>query len=868
MPTRAGTAEDNERMNDGVEAFLVTHTHWDREWYRTFQAFRARLVDTVDRVLDLIAADEGYHFVLDGQAVVLEDYFAIRPERQAELEAACASGRMGIGPWYVQPDMFLPSGEAHVRNLLEGRRVAAKHGPVSRVGYAPDSFGHPAQVPQILHGFGLDTFVYWRGNGSEIDRLPPRYAWVAPDGTAVTAQHLRGSYSGAGSLPWDDDEALARLVQQGEKQLAEGADRVVLMNGNDHTLPESRTAALAEALADKTGWAVRRALLDEAVLDGPGPEGLPSFTGDLIGGRVANLLPGVWSTRTYLKLRNRRCERLLEGWAEPFAAFGRALGLRTEQPALRTAWRALLVNQAHDSICGCSVDAVHDQMLSRYDEAGELAAETTARMLDRIAGLSTERLSAWADEVDIAVFNPNPYPVTDVVRIPVEGFPPISGNEETYGVHPLTMISLQRSGIVVDGAPARIVPGDADRRFRLVPEHAVWEAEVIARDVPAYGWRRMRLGRGELARDDVDDGPAISLGDVSVEADDAGTLSIRIGEQSWSGLFGFEDSGDRGDTYDYDPVPNDPGARVSVVEVRRAQHSSGIAQLTVSLAVAVPAGLTEDRSARADATVELPVTVDARIAGGVPRVDVTVTVDNRAPDHRLRVLFPVGARSVRTATTFDEAVRVSGHVDDSGWEHPAPTTWPLQGWVAASGLCVVAPGLNEGELLADGTIALTVLRSVGWLSRYGLATRQPPAGPGLPTPGAQCLGPLTAKFSVLADGPDVGARARAAELGLLSAHVGPNPLVEAGTALLSVNPTAVVVSALKPAQNGDGFIVRLLNAGADTTIATLSFGLPIVSVEPVRLDETPDTFDFDHDGSSVRVGVPPHALRSLRVRCS
>ena len=65
--------------------------------------------------------------------------------------------------------MLLPSGEAHVRNLLEGRRVAEQFGPVSRVGYAPDSFGHPAQLPQILAGFGLDTFVYWRGNGSEID---------------------------------------------------------------------------------------------------------------------------------------------------------------------------------------------------------------------------------------------------------------------------------------------------------------------------------------------------------------------------------------------------------------------------------------------------------------------------------------------------------------------------------------------------------------------------------------------------------------------------------------------------------------------------------------------------------------------------
>ena len=93
-----------------MRAFLVSHTHWDREWYRTFQAFRARLVDAVDRVLELCAADPGYRFLLDGQSIALEDYAAIRPGRVAELRARIAEGRLAIGPWYVQPDSFLPAG--------------------------------------------------------------------------------------------------------------------------------------------------------------------------------------------------------------------------------------------------------------------------------------------------------------------------------------------------------------------------------------------------------------------------------------------------------------------------------------------------------------------------------------------------------------------------------------------------------------------------------------------------------------------------------------------------------------------------------------------------------------------------------------
>src|SRR5581483_8845778 len=129
---------------------LVSHSHWDREWYRTFQAFRARLVDLLDRVLDLCASDPRFRFVLDGQTIVVEDYLAIRPGRRADLEAACRSGRIAIGPWYVQPDSLLPSGEAHVRNLLEGRATGAAIGGLSRVAYCPDSFGHPAQFPQLF----------------------------------------------------------------------------------------------------------------------------------------------------------------------------------------------------------------------------------------------------------------------------------------------------------------------------------------------------------------------------------------------------------------------------------------------------------------------------------------------------------------------------------------------------------------------------------------------------------------------------------------------------------------------------------------------------------------------------------------------
>src|SRR5262249_3646187 len=150
---------------------------------------------------------------------------------------------------------------------------------------------------------------------------------------------------------------------------------------------------------------------------------MPSYTGALTGGRVANLLPGVWSSRMPLKLRNRAIETLLTAWAEPWAAFGRGLGLPDERPALDLAWKLWLQNQAHDSIGGCSIDAVHERMVGRFDDAEGLGRTTATRILERLAGRNPVRDTPWQEAQDVVVFNATAAPRTDVVRIPLEGFP-------------------------------------------------------------------------------------------------------------------------------------------------------------------------------------------------------------------------------------------------------------------------------------------------------------------------------------------------------------------------------------------------------------------------------------------------------------
>jgi alpha-mannosidase len=852
-----------------VDCIIVSHTHWDREWYRTFQEFRARLVDTVDVVLDLLDQDPGWRFVLDGQTIVIEDYLAIRPDQAERLGTAVRSGRLTIGPWYVQPDSLLPSGETHVRNLLEGRRVGEHYGPVSRVAYTPDSFGHPAQFPQLFAGFGLDGFVYWRGNGDELDALPPVYRWVSPDGTDVVACHLTKGYFAAANLPDDVAAAVRRLRRAGEEMIAAGATELLLLNGVDHAPPDSNTDVVAQKLAEETGWNVIRGSLEDYTTRAiASVQDCHSFTGELIGGRMTNLLPGVWSSRLELKIRNRRAETSLVGWAEPWAALGRVLGLPDERPSLRIAWRALLANQAHDSIGGCSQDRVHRQMLARYDEADELATETAARILARLAGLGPGRAVGWADALDVAVFNPSPHPRTDVVRFPLDAHPFSAFVGDAQGVHPLALASVLGGGITVDGAPARVLVDDSPDRVRVIPEQHPWTVEWIAEDVPAFGWRRYHLARGAATPDQIDGGRSIATDAVNVAVADDGTLTVDVGGRRYEGLGDVEDQGDRGDTYDFDPVPG--AIRVTSVTCTRRRHSSGIQELEVVRTFDIPESLAPDRKGRSATTVDVSVRMRAWVMPGVPRVDLDVAVDNTARDHRLRLAFPTGGTggSATAATTFDVAARHPCTEPGAHWFQPPPRTFPHQGWVHGNGLTIVAPGLPEGEVAQDGTIFITVIRAVGWLSRLDLESRPEPAGPGLRTPEAQCLG-LTQARLALAFGPHPQVEAWDGELGLRAVPAGPEPILPPGTSLVTLDAPGVVLSALKPADDGNGLVARLLNPTGTPVECRLQWNDLGQMVSEVRLDEEPvgptDPPSLQIDRNETIMTMPAHRLRSLRI---
>lgn len=843
----------------------IPHFHWDREWYRSFQSFRAYLVDSVDAVLDQLAAEPEFKFLLDGQSVVLEDYVEIRPQREPEIRRAVEQGRLGIGPWYVQPDSLLPSGEAHIRNLLIGRSVANAFGSCSNVAYTPDSFGHPAQFPQLFAGFNMRAFVYWRGNGNELDSLPSDYRWISPDGSNITACLLSHGYFNGAMLPANVTKAVDVLkIAYLEATEKSEQDAVLIMNGTDHMPPHSDATTMAHKLAAALDTDVDISLLEDYV-DRLGDK-LPEYEGALIGGRIANLLPGVWSARMPLKLANRRCETALLTRAEPMAAIGSLYGLADERASLRTAWRALLKNQAHDSIGGCSIDRVHRQMEPRYFAAQSLAEETAKRVMERLAGQGATRQTPMTTPIEVAVFNPSPYPRSGVAQLALDAMPSLASAADGVTYHPVLAANKSRTGYRAEGNTVRHVAGDSDGRFFFDEHQHALDLEIPVVDVPAFGYKRVVLQPAEYIPEQEDQGHSIGNDSMQLEMASDGTITFFHEGHSWSGLMALEVHGDRGDSYDADLLPVDERCQMLRLKHKRIRHDNGTQILESEALYRMPRELEPDRRTRGSEETGVRLFVQYIIYPHSKALKIRVRLKNTAKDHRLRLRFPTAKATTKYhyATTLDTAVDTIDAPDASQWLHPAPETFVHQGWVEANGLTVVAPGLPEAQVTAEGDIALTLLRSVGWLSRHDLDSRPGPAGPVIPADEAQCLEMISAELSLFA-GLDA-IKAQQCEQSLQAVIAGPEPLMPAEHSAMELRSDKLVLSAFKLDEGGAGIIVRLLNPGDKLEAGELICGFPVLGADVVSVDEQ-RTIDSIKVLNSTRISIElaPHEFRTIRL---
>ncbi len=485
-------------MSDELHLLVVPHTHWDREWYQTFQQFRLRLVHAVDTVLHTLDSDPDFtFFMLDGQTVVLEDYLEVRPENAARLQTLGQQGRLLVGPWYLQPDEFLVGGESLIRNLQIGHAMAIPYGGPMAVGYVPDTFGHTAQLPQILRGFGLDNAVFWRGVGPEIER--GAFRWLAPDGSDVLVAWLYDEfgYSNAAMLPLEPDLLAERVRHIADRMRARAVtNTLLLMNGSDHREPQpglpSALAAASERLR-ASGLTLAIGTLPQYIETlRAATDDMPVYRGELRSSYAAHLLPGVLSARMWLKQRNAAVEALLTHWAEPMATWSWLFGAEHPTSLLQLAWKFLLHNHPHDSICGCGIDQVHREMLPRFDQSEQIADGLAADALTFLAGQVDTRGSSRS--VPAVVFNPTDGARTDLVHVkahmPLAEFEVVDADgrllpHQTLSTHSAELLDQEVDKLLVLGGLGVASEGSAmgyvllDARVGLSDRHDHPTIEVI-----------------------------------------------------------------------------------------------------------------------------------------------------------------------------------------------------------------------------------------------------------------------------------------------------------------------------------------------------------------------------------------------------
>jgi mannosylglycerate hydrolase len=717
-------------------------------------------------VLDRLEADPKLRFTLDGQLATVDDYLEIRPNAAARIRSLVDEGRLAIGPWQSLMDEFLVDGETILRNLEAGIARAAELGGAMRIGYLPDMFGHSAQMPQILRLAGIDKALVWRGVPAAVDFH--RFVWEAPDGSAVVTEYLPAGYDNAAYL-FDVPGPPPLEVLEERYRPWFGADDILSMVGTDH-MPLVRDFSARLPSTDT----VTGTLAD--YMRAASDNGLSRWRGELRSAARANLLPGVVSARIDLKAACARAERWLERYAEPLQTL-----YVDEWPEqfLAQAWARMFQNSAHDSICGCSADEVSAQVLVRYAEAEQIGRELAQRAVARIA--------AEAPRHSFAIVNPSPRERTDLLELelvvpedwaavalelpdgstvptqevrrqePMLWETTLAGAEVPVVIarrlHGRELFGRYVNGYRVEEGRAVLEVGDEPdpdwldvellvREISLATAEGQWTLRVVAKPkrtvlaaipVPALGWVAMRAVPGETSRFPQTPSPGPLRGRAASRpgSDPKTRLESTVPLESLTRIVRGKDVGD---SYNFAP-PDDDVLVDEPIEQRLETLDDGFLRRVAVL---------HRRYVWDDKPVDTQTRFELR--AGEPFVRIRIDLDNPCDDQRVRVHVPLREPADRSFAEGQFAVVERGLEVEGGYGEVAVPTYPASSFVAAGGVALLLDHVTEYELLGD-ELALTVLRSTGFISRNQNPWREDPAGPELPTPAAQLRGPQSFSFA-------------------------------------------------------------------------------------------------------------------------
>ncbi|MGP4079153.1 glycoside hydrolase family 38 C-terminal domain-containing protein [Pseudalkalibacillus sp. R45] len=813
---------------------VISHTHWDREWHQTYQQYRVKLVRFMDELIELLENSPKYtSFMLDGQTIVLEDYLEVKPHKKEAIAKLVQEGRLLVGPWYIQPDEFIPSGESLVRNLLIGQQIAWDFGPSMQIGYLPDSFGQAAQIPQVLKGFGMDKALFWRGITDE-ETEKTEFWWEGPDGSKVLTTHLPLGY-GNGRMISTDLEGNLEMLDENMEALEDKvtSNNMLLMCGFDQRsaikeLPEIVEHLNGHFTSEGSEHAVKFSQLEEyfnAVKEEA--ENLETLSGEFRKGKDMRVHVSIASTRLDLKKQNYEVQNLYEKYVEPLNSMSFLFGNNYDNAIINQGWKYTLQNHAHDSICNVCTDVTHKEMEMRYHYASQIGETVRSDATNDLIGkINFNHAKGTPLIVFNTLGNKRENIVEATVQLKSETFTIVDPNGESVPYQ------------VVESCYENLNDKQIEIGVKNEDQY-VWTTKFkFHADVPGLGYKTYYIKENTASVEEssnvYQDG-VFSNDFFEAEIQPNGSLTVK--EHASGNVFHelnlFEESGNAGDEYDFSPPREDvvittknstPG--VSVVQ-------NGPLFATVKIVHALDVPVDTDVNGRSKETKPMMIDTYVTVNRHEDRIDLKTVIDNTVKNHRVRALFDTGINSeTHIADQQFGTIRRENYLpqveywEEEKWEEKYYPIYPQQKFVDVSddekGLAILNKGLPQYEILnsQEPVVALTMLCGTDYMGKQDLVDR-PGRRSGLhvETPDSSLLGKHEMEYSIIPHSgtevdAEIGRKANEFTTSMVAVqvdHPTETRVYDDEMSFVKMDHPQAAISAVKKCEDEDGIIVRIYN---------------------------------------------------------
>lgn len=841
---------------------VIPHSHWDREWYFTTSRSKVYLMKDLGDVLNTLENDPEFkYFMVDAQGSLLDDYIKWRPQDKERISKLVNDGRLVIGPWYTQTDQLVISGESIVRNMYYGMKRCESFGKYMNVGYVPDSFGQSGNMPQIYRQFGIEDTLFWRGVSDDMVKHTD-YNWRGDDGSVVFTTQIPFGYYIGGNIPEEPEENEEFWQKEClEKAGGRSATRhIYFPNGFDQAPVRTNLPQLVKERNEKdpeNEYVI--SCIEDYIKDvkSENPE-LEEVQGELVIAKHMRIHKSIFSSRSDLKVMNTQIQNYVTNVMEPLLTISYNLGNEYPHEAVAEIWKLLFENAAHDSIGSCISDTANEDVYVRYKQARDIAVN----LVELHSRLIATNVKNDADMTFTAINTlPQKRKDTVIVKTYVPGgkFAIIDekGNDVDY--------TIIKSRDLTDYVLSQTIMLDPSRKF-YVPDQVLEVTMAIkANDVPALGYVQYSIDTKKDSHKETADKKVLENKYYTIEVEENGSLTIvdKANNVTYKNQGILVENGDDGDSFNYSPPRKD--MEVFSNESKCTVKISGsdiYNQAEIHFDMVVPADLDERAEGKVSVTMLVDMTVALRKDSKV--IDFNVKVDNKGLSHRLCVLFDSQIVSafnyadqqfglIKRPNYYEKEMKLymesmnnktekkagiqelaNWANDQSTWQEPPISIEPTQSYVSLTdgktGIAVIPQGVREYEVLDDSKIRLTLFRTYGFMGKENLIYR-PGRASGeriIETPAAQLLKEMEFNFGFTSYAGDIND----SDIDTLAKQYNTN--LEVYTYAEFLNGRLIfsqreiegqnakihslfetegnlVVSAVKKAEEDDGYIIRLYN---------------------------------------------------------